>query len=529
MTREHIQPLALVATAVTTAVVSAAWALHANLGARFGPIDDHEPLRWLGSDGSLSLLETIEVLLHDTEIANFGAAMRFRPAYYAFRVGQTVLFGDNPSAWYSSVFVLFVTACAVIGLTLGWWLRLGLRRAGVPTRPEFAISLAATALYTLSVASISAWSGIVTRLGPSELLGATMVGASLFAATAIIAGRSKGWWAVLLVSVWGAVFAKEVLAPLALLPAVAAFGVAKEGLRTASRWVLALAGFVPAGLLAVAVVPPLIAGTGSAYGSRSDASRVSATLENLFQVLLTYWAPAAVVACGAVVTFVISQWNRQRRVAIVVAAAYLLSLAWFAFDALIYYGAYELPRYGMNWQLVKVMWIAGAVSLAVSILNDRGKWWPTLPAVALLFSSVFLFVLGVVGAPQRLESTQLASETNALQTRQYQEQMDVVRKELASEPNASVAIIVEQPTDYEPVRAVSQSLENYTLKNVVAVLNPASPSLAVLSELKLPVSAVVSTDELADGEWICVYLRSDPSVVDLCPVDLSFNVETWAM
>jgi hypothetical protein len=526
VTRDRLQRLVMAATALSTAAVSATWTLAPNFGAQFGPIDDHEPLRWLGPDGSISLQDAVQTWLDDTEVGDFGAALRFRPAYYLVRIVQTVLFLDNPTAWYVSTLVLFVTTCAVMGLTLGWWLRLGLRRAGVPTRPEFAGALAITAIYTLLVVGIAAWSGIVTRLGPSELLGTAMVAAAMLSSTALLSGRRGAWWGILLVSVWGAVFSKEVLLPLSLLPGIVAVGVR---LTNRSRWVVALLGIVPACVVVAAVAPPLIFGGGSLYGTRADASRLSITLEQLFRVLPTYWAPAAFVAGGAVATLVVLQWKSQRRLPLAVAAAYLLSVAWFLVDALIYYGIYELPRYGMNWQLLKVIWTAGALALATSLLSKPRGWWPTGPAVALTAASVLLLVLGVLGAPDRFQSTRQSSAMNAFLTRQYQAQIDVVRSFLTENPTTSVALIVDQPTDYEPVRAVSQSLENHTQADVVAVLNPASTSLGILQEVNLPVSQVMGHEELASGKWLCVYLHSESPAVNDCSADRTLTVITWAM
>lgn len=334
---------------------------------------------------------------------------------------------------------------------------------------------------------------------------------------------------VLLGSVWAAVFSKEVFLPIALLPTLVAFGAPRGRFGAGTRWSLALAGLVPAGVLVAAVAPPLIAGTGAAYGSRSDVPRTSATFEGIFQVLFTHWAPAALVAGSSVALFAISQWRSQRRLALTIVASYAVSLLLFGFDALIYYGTYELPRYGLNWQLLKVVWIAGAAALAVALMARPRGWWPTVPVSDLLECSGSLLVLGIAGAPQRLESLQVASATNVLQTRLFQDQMEAVRRALGAKPSINVAIIFDQLTDYEPVRAVSQDLGGFTQGAVVAVVNPSSASLDVLRNMDLPASRVAAPEELGAGQWACAYLRSGAVAIDGCPVDLSFVVEAWAM
>ncbi|OJX66511.1 MAG: hypothetical protein BGO94_06490 [Micrococcales bacterium 72-143] len=58
--------------------------------ARLGLIDDHEILRFLGSDHRLLLWE-IPSVLGTTELANWGEDGRFRPAYYFLRAVEVAL------------------------------------------------------------------------------------------------------------------------------------------------------------------------------------------------------------------------------------------------------------------------------------------------------------------------------------------------------------------------------------------------------------------------------------------------------
>src|SRR5262245_7229929 len=62
------------------------WLVRPILRAQFGPIDDHEPLSWLGRDNSLGWSEMWRTFFGHTEVGDFGAYGRFRPAYYASRV-----------------------------------------------------------------------------------------------------------------------------------------------------------------------------------------------------------------------------------------------------------------------------------------------------------------------------------------------------------------------------------------------------------------------------------------------------------
>src|SRR4051794_34864811 len=48
------------------AAIAGALMLHSNFGARFGAIDDHEALRWMGSNGHLGASRYFSTLFRDT-------------------------------------------------------------------------------------------------------------------------------------------------------------------------------------------------------------------------------------------------------------------------------------------------------------------------------------------------------------------------------------------------------------------------------------------------------------------------------
>ncbi|MBR0940211.1 hypothetical protein [Bradyrhizobium liaoningense] len=139
--------------------------------ANWGMIDDHEIFRWLGRNHHLPLSQVWHVLMSDTEIGL--PTERYRPAYYFFKILETVVFGDNVHLWYlgrTLGFALFLSAA-------WWWMR------------PFAGILASGAM-TIYLASLPLWSGIWSRLGPSEIYGATCVGICLYATYGILRSDS---------------------------------------------------------------------------------------------------------------------------------------------------------------------------------------------------------------------------------------------------------------------------------------------------------------------------------------------------
>lgn len=67
---------ALFTTALVFASAFVFVSLSSLLAANFGPVDDHEPLKWMGSDGALSPSEFVPTLLQ-TEVGQWGHSSAF--------------------------------------------------------------------------------------------------------------------------------------------------------------------------------------------------------------------------------------------------------------------------------------------------------------------------------------------------------------------------------------------------------------------------------------------------------------------
>jgi len=93
------------------------------LAAKWGIIDDHEIMLFLGRDGNLHLSEIFSSLKL-TEVGNFGSLTRYRPFYYMFRLMECVVWGANPVYWYAFRLVLLTLAVGLfwnlVALQIGW-------------------------------------------------------------------------------------------------------------------------------------------------------------------------------------------------------------------------------------------------------------------------------------------------------------------------------------------------------------------------------------------------------------------------
>lgn len=119
-----------------------------NLRAGFWFIDDHEILSALMKFRSGSSFWSV---LMDSEVGHWGYGQRLRPAYYALRYLEVLLWGDQPVYWYLTRLLIFQQFLA---LSFFFAFRI------------LSVFLAAT--FSLWLCSLLCWSDIVSRLGPGE-------------------------------------------------------------------------------------------------------------------------------------------------------------------------------------------------------------------------------------------------------------------------------------------------------------------------------------------------------------------------
>ena len=150
--------------------------------ANWGMIDDHEVFTYLGPSLHLAPGDIWNTLLAKTEVGTLQG--RFRPSYYFLKMVEVSLFGPNVHFWY-----LGNTICFALFLAGVWWTTL--RFAGVWLGGAL----------TASIALLSLWADVWSRLGPSEIFGAAAVGVMLFAADLVLFAatpRARNFGAVIL-------------------------------------------------------------------------------------------------------------------------------------------------------------------------------------------------------------------------------------------------------------------------------------------------------------------------------------------
>jgi len=151
-----------------------------SFSAWFLPIDDHEYVRYLGTN-SLQIWQVPYRLFQTTEVGNFGHSSRFRPIYYLIRLLLISTIGGHPGAAYFFraaiqavvAFMAFVACRNVFQKTSSSVLERRLRDTW-------------SLIIAIGVVGSFSWIEISTKLGPAELELAFGVGLTVLALTKMI-------------------------------------------------------------------------------------------------------------------------------------------------------------------------------------------------------------------------------------------------------------------------------------------------------------------------------------------------------
>lgn len=431
-------------------------------GATLGMIDDHEILRFLGPDRSLSPTEIPGLLISSTEVGQWGEVSRFRPVYYALRMLEASVFGDAAPAWY----VARIIATVLIALTFAA-LALAAVRTWTTTRAGRVAAAAFCGFVALSVVTLPSLPDMIMRLGPSEVY--VGIGLAILATGAALAWRSSSsvvGWVLLPLGLIIAVGSKEDVVIL-VVPFIALYV-----LRFASmgRRPLVLA------LGAVAVAFAAFVGLGVVLGSAHSGGDIYGQERTIRDAVLL--VPGNVFATIAAAALVVALVTRRRvpsagagrgarlSATLVANPALLLTLlGLYAIVGELYFyqhnatpTGFEPGRYGFLTVLATILSVSAATWSAVPRM-PHGR----LTRAALVFGLVVLVVVSPFGR-QYLNAARGyrdAAAATAAGTQAFRASLDDGLRALAREPDQQVLIVVQRPFDYERVYSLPQFLAFY--------------------------------------------------------------------
>lgn len=280
---------------IVISIVTAFYLVGGNLGSKFGIIDDHWIMYYLGSDKKTRLSEIPELLM-STEVGQYGKYERFRPTFQTFQLLESFSWGDNPALWYgfrmlllaASVGIFWYIFAQFLGLLLGF-------------------------LYTLFVLTYPFWADIWTRLGPSEAF--AVFGSCLYALGFIRFLKSKTRQALIMLFA-GFVLAagsKENLLVL-LLPTIYLFVVNARAKKKSMPVMLTLGIMLLYGLfIASAIILAIVRSGHDVYHSEAQAGgRLFLVSKGVSVFIKRYYVIPAVIA-SFLSSFIILKFKGKRK------------------------------------------------------------------------------------------------------------------------------------------------------------------------------------------------------------------------
>ena len=443
--------LIVVASAVLTAYFYAPI-----LGGEFGLVDDHEIFRYLDGATHLNPLQIPSTLMNETEVGNWGHGARFRPVFYVAKLVESSAFGLNPGLWFAwriAILALFVATVALMAF-------LCVMRSLRTNRLGIWLGTAIAFFGAIGAVSLPTWTGIVLRLGPSEIYVALGLGISAWGYFRIVTARPpRLGWVLVSVGTVIAIGSKEDALPLAFFMTIAVI-IDRRRVLGDKLLILFTSSTLLFGLfVALGVFLATSGASQDVYGaSRNIRGIASLLLDNQF--LFVALLPPFVMTSRL---FILARGEKDdslndrlklsgsTSIRLIVALSYL-PLTIVVTEAYFYQNAYSeviagtqgLARYGLLTQFSYLVSFLFIVVFVISRLKRRVQY---VVGFLLIFALFFASWLGLATKLAFGTYREIASDT-AFASQQLAERM----KDTSGRVKASdlpVLILIQDPLEYE--------------------------------------------------------------------------------
>jgi hypothetical protein len=483
LVRKHTKTIIVIMTAIMVFVL-----FGKNLQARWGPIDDHEIMSYLGTDQRLSLTE-IPKILAGSETGNPGKSLRYRPMYQTLRLVETATWGNNAHLWYIFRLVILVTALALL-----WYLL------------EPITGIIPSGLVIVYLLTYQMWADMFSRLGPSETY--TVLALAVYAwgySRLFKQVQNKKGLETLPIIAWAlgtfiCVGAKEnfalLLIPNLLLGLYILYRRNSNKIFTTSFIVTTAWTIFVAAAFVIAVAT---AGTdvyGSSVGAISRLSVINTGMRHVQSktIILT----TMIAAFFLFVQFWVGKVKSDLFKSTLLFIGLCLVYEAIFISQFVFYNA-DWPnhsRYDFPGVLI-IPFFYGTLLLFVKKILDTYKVEPTVVLglkYGALLGLIFVIIMrGYVAIQVRIEQ-------NAQKTQAYTAQIEKLAKLLVTNPDKVVIIVSGNPWDYEPIYAYSQFLRAYGVTNTMYLkLENYSPA-TVANGIEKRLATELQTMQL-NGGW----------------------------
>ena len=421
-----------------------------NLKAKFGLIDDHEVISYLGPKSSISLNETINIF-RSTEAVNPGVYNRYRPSYYFLRCTETYLWGDSPTLWYKSRLAMFV-----ISLAIAWSILARISTLGIAT---FLVLFALHAPY---------WGLIWAVLGPSETyacfgLAIYFLGYYLCWRNGLEAGTLG--WALIFVGTLISAGAKENFTLLAIPTALL---LTRQFMVGQGNWKSILGSLSSVGFCLFVLNAARIGANRAKqdiYAQPVDSARLKPLLQELSFSNPLLWSTILVLLGLALLYWRDRTGTRTKTALRWAGSTMFLELVLYAvyLALLVFYnGKWQMDsRYAFPGELIHLAMFAYPV---ISFL----KLPPIIEMPSTRFACLLLSAAAVCGVIyQGFEKNMQFAAANAMKTSSLQDLIEKSRKAALESPSTAIILYSQNLGDFEALYAVERYLRHTGMRNPI--------------------------------------------------------------
>ncbi len=425
------------------------------LQAKWGPIDDHEIMRYLGQDGKMDYAE-LSRFLPESEAMKPGKLLRYRPSYQILRLIESASWDNHPGAWYATRLIILTFSLAIFAY-------LSYKLVGI--LPSILLSL-----YTMT---FSLWPDIFARLGPSEtyaVLATAVFALSYYCVLKNLLSKEKNnpwidalsWWS-LTVSYIVSLGAKENMLVL-LLPLIFLFFVAFYKKKINANVLLHLVMTMSFSVFMTWAIWSAISKAGHDVYEQSVAadSRLRIALRTVKTLEARYPLSLLISSLGLSLFASQNNWKKLQKKALLVAGISIALLVLLMSQYVFYNGAwpnynrYDFPGilhrslvFLLAFYLIKEL----LAKLKIAKLTKSAVHW----SVYFGFAAIII-MKGYVPAGAKIKAT--VEQTNV-----YTASITGIANKAAICPECPIVVESHSVWDYEPIYSVGVFLRAHKVEN----------------------------------------------------------------
>lgn len=432
-----------------------------NLFGAFSLIDDHEIFRFTQGEGQLSFTSIPQILLSETEVGDWPNSPRFRPIHFLFKLIETSTFGLVPFYW----FLWRLAIATFLSFSLGAITFLLLKKLFFG-RLRLIFSFSVGLLVSTATLLLPTWTGILLRLGPSEIyvaLGLGMMFWGLF--IKFITPKYSFGFLLIFIGSAIAIGSKEDMIILAGFVSLLFFQDWKQLNRT---YVLVVAYFLFicfSFYVAIGFGIGTIKNGGDVYGQTRSIGKFLTLLPNnqlLFLGVLGCVFAFIALSSSVAQTKIVALGSKKLKYITVI----LMPLFFIITEAYFYQNTYSdvtggiagLARYGLVSQIMTVLSLM-YIAISLFFITEAVFIQQVLSLIAI--TSIFLVswfggVLNIAFSTYR----SISIEASLISTNNNNQVIEVSESTRSS--GFPVQIIVQHPYDYENIFGIAQQLRTYS-------------------------------------------------------------------